>query len=80
MKAWVTITGCVCEAMCLLTPSHSGITLWRIKGHGIKVACTSWVITAPLSKIAAAGRLSDPNVVLDLKLETAAVTNWDIRI
>lgn len=50
MKAWVTITGCVREAMCLPTPRHSGITLWRIKGHGMKVACASRVITATLSK------------------------------
>lgn len=48
MKAWVTVTGC--EAMCLPTPRHSGITPRRIKGHGIKAARTSWVITAPLSK------------------------------
>lgn len=34
--------GCVC--------CHSGITLWRIKGHVIKVSCPCWVITAPLSK------------------------------
>lgn len=80
MKAWVTITGCECEAMCLPTPRHSGITLRRIKGHGIKVACTSWVITAPLSKSLRQVGFRIQNAVLDPKLETFAATNWGIRI